>query len=55
MYFDLHCMLALALSGFLLLGVGFTLRKSEWGIALIAIGALLCFSPLYYRIYMTFA
>ncbi len=55
MFFDLHCVLGLTLAGFLLLGIGFSLRQSEWGIGLLGLGALVTLSPLYYKLLMTFS
>ena len=41
-------------TGFALLGIGFNYRDKEWGVALIALGVLMMFSTITFKLYITF-
>ena len=43
---DLHLMIVLLISGFLLLGIGFSNREKEWGIWLTGLGTASMFAPI---------
>lgn len=43
---DLHLMIVLLISGFLLLGIGFSNREKEWGIWLTGLGTVSMFAPI---------
>lgn len=47
-----HLMLALLISGFLMLGIGFNYRKYEWGVVLLSLGVLLMLVPIALRIHL---
>jgi hypothetical protein len=49
-----HLMLLLIVTGFILLGVGFSYRDNEWGIKLIGLGALCAFGPILFKLYIAF-
>lgn len=51
----LNVMTALIASGMLLLGVGYTRRESDAGVAVLAFGVLVMLSSLFYRLYLAFA
>jgi hypothetical protein len=48
----LNVMTALIASGMLLLGIGYTRRESDAGVAVLAIGVLVMLSSLAYRLYL---
>ncbi len=47
-----NTMLALLVSGFLLLGFGFNYREHEWGVRLIGVGVLVTLMPIAFRMYL---
>lgn len=47
-----NIMLALLVSGFLLLGFGFNYREHEWGVRLIGVGVLVTLMPIAFRMYL---
>ena len=47
-----NIMLALLVSGFLLLGFGFNYREHEWGVRLIGVGVLVTLIPIAFRMYL---
>ncbi|MFG0380121.1 hypothetical protein ACF8C6_04055 [Pseudomonas sp. zbq_18] len=47
-----NIMLALLVSGFLLLGFGFNYREHEWGVRLIGVGVLVTLMPIAFRLYL---
>ena len=51
----LNVMTALIAFGMLLLGVGYSKRASDAGVAVLAIGVLVMLSSLFYRLYLAFA
>lgn len=40
-------------TGFALLGIGFNYRDKNWGVALIALGVLMMFSTISFKLYIT--
>ncbi|MFH1805465.1 MAG: hypothetical protein ABID63_11325 [Pseudomonadota bacterium] len=54
MFDHLAVLMTVIFAGFLLIGVGFTNRDKNWGVALIAIGAATMMVPVAYKIFMTF-
>lgn len=50
-----HLMLVLLVSGFLLLGIGFNFRESEWGVRLLGVGVLLMLVPIVLRVHLALA
>ncbi|MBV2132908.1 hypothetical protein KRX52_08855 [Pseudomonas sp. MAP12] len=50
----LNVMTALISLGMLMLGVGYTKRASDAGVAVLAIGVLVMLSSLFYRLYLAF-
>lgn len=46
--------LTIILTGFAILGVGFTFRHRPWGVALLAIGSACMFSLLIYKMNLAF-
>lgn len=40
-------------TGFALLGIGYTYRDKNWGIALLALGVLMMFSTISFKLYIT--
>lgn len=51
---SLNWMLSLILTGFVLMGVGFSFRERSWGIALLALGSATMLSSIAYKLYLTF-
>lgn len=51
---SLNWMLSLILTGFVLMGVGFSFRERNWGIALLALGSATMLSSIAYKLYLTF-
>lgn len=45
-----NVMIALLITGFVLLAVGFTNRSQEWGVWTIGIGVITMFTPLVYKV-----
>lgn len=50
-----HLMLALLISGFVLLGVGFNFREHEWGVRVLGVGVLLMLVPIVLRVHLALA
>ncbi len=50
----LNVMTALISAGMLMLGIGYTKRESDAGVAVLAIGVLVMLSSLFYRLYLAF-
>ena len=50
----LNVMTALISIGMLMLGVGYTKRASDAGVAVLAVGVLVMLSSLFYRLYLAF-
>jgi|APHig6443717817_1056837.scaffolds.fasta_scaffold07371_4 hypothetical protein len=48
----LHVMLGLLFTGFLLMGVGFSFRDHNWGIALLTLGSFTMLGTIGYRMYL---
>ena len=48
-----HLMLAVLLSGFVLLGIGFNWRDNEWGIRLMLVGIIAVLAPIGLHVYTT--
>jgi hypothetical protein len=48
---EINTMLGVLVIGFIFLMVGFSRRDSEWGIAVLAVGAVIMLGTIAYRIY----
>lgn len=51
---SLNWMLTLIFSGFVLMGVGFSFRENNWGIALLTLGSAVMLSAIAYKMHITF-
>jgi|LNFM01.1.fsa_nt_gb hypothetical protein len=49
---EVHMMLALLVSGFILLAIGFSQREHDWSLWLTSLGLMSMFAPLGLRLYL---